>query len=176
MRVVVNATYRAAERKRECEGESESKRQRGDREEKRRRGTEEAREAEYEKKCKNKRRKGSGVRDTRAWLCAYTRARTYTRACPPPPLCTTRDRELAPPRTRVGQSLLLTHTRRERAACALPCVRTCVCTRVSASSSSRGRARAGGSVKGASDDFRGFRASERAACRRRIYARSRNVT
>lgn len=82
MRVVANATYRAAERKRECEEESESKRQRGDREEKRRRGTEEAREAEYEKKCKNKRRKGSGVRDTRAWLCAYTRARTYTRACP----------------------------------------------------------------------------------------------
>lgn len=109
-------------------------------------------------------------------MCVHARANVHACVSTPPPLCTTRDRELAPPRTRVGQSLLLTHTRRERAACALPCVRTCVCTRVSASSSSRGRARAGGSVKGASDDFRGFRASERAACRRRIYARSRNVT
>lgn len=53
MRVVANAAYRAAERKRECEGESESKRQRGDREEKRRRGEEGQRRRERRSTKKN---------------------------------------------------------------------------------------------------------------------------
>lgn len=41
----------------------------------------------------------------------YTRAEMHARACAYRALCTTHDRELAPPSAPVGQSSLLTHTR-----------------------------------------------------------------
>lgn len=139
----------------------ERPRERSEGERKRARGTQNTERKKKEEGRGKRKEKKEAKWETHARWSVCTR-KTYARACPPPPLCTTRDRELAPPRARVGQSLLLTHTRRERRRRRWRRVRSRhVHARNTHAVRLRERTReravlARGSVKGASDDFRAF--------------------